>query len=132
MRVIRSALPMLEQCGTGRIINISSITFLAGFERYNAYVASKGAVIGMTRALAREVGRTGTTVNAIAPGAFPTRIEEHEPDIVSFEAHVLEQQCIKRRGHVRDVGAAALFLASEAASFISGQTLVVDGGWMLN
>jgi 3-oxoacyl-[acyl-carrier protein] reductase len=86
----------------------------------------------MTRALAREVGPTGTTVNAIAPGAFPTRIEQDEPDIVRFEEHVLEQQCIKRRGHVRDVGAAALFLASEAASFISGQTLVVDGGWMLN
>jgi NAD(P)-dependent dehydrogenase (short-subunit alcohol dehydrogenase family) len=132
MRVIRSALPLLAEGGKGRVINISSITFFAGFERYNAYVASKGAVIGMTRALAREVGRTGTTVNAIAPGAFPTRIEEDEPDLASFEAHVLEQQCIKRRGHVRDVAAAALFLASDAASFISGQTLVVDGGWMLH
>jgi 3-oxoacyl-[acyl-carrier protein] reductase len=116
----------------GRIINISSITFLKGSEQLAAYVSSKGAVIGLTRALARELGPEGVTVNAIAPGAFPTDAEKIHPDPEEYNRLVLEQQCIKRRGRGEDVGRLVAFLAGDCASFISGQTIVIDGGWALH
>lgn len=122
----------LRASGHGRVINISSITFLKGSEQLLAYVASKGAVIGFTRALARELGPDGVTVNAIAPGAIPTDAETIHPDLAAYDRHVLEQQCIKRRGRPQDVGELAAFLAGDAASFITGQTIVVDGGWVLH
>jgi NAD(P)-dependent dehydrogenase (short-subunit alcohol dehydrogenase family) len=122
----------LRASGHGRVINISSISFMKGDAQLLAYVTSKGAVVGFTRALARELGPDGVTVNAIAPGAIPTDAEKIHPDLAAYERHVLEQQAVKRRGSPRDVAALAAFLASDAASFISGQTIVVDGGWMLH
>lgn len=127
LRVIAAARPHLVASRAGRVINIASITFYLGMPRLGAYVASKGAVIGLTRVLARELGPSGVTVNAIAPGAFPTRVEETAP--AGWEESVLAAQSIKRRGHVGDVAAAAMFLASDAASFVTGQTISVDGGW---
>jgi len=129
VQIIRAALPGMRAQGWGRIINISSITLSGGWENLQPYVQSKGAMLGNTRALAREFGKWGITVNAIAPGAFPTDAEAIHPDPEGYTRMVLDRQSIKRRGHAGDIAAAILFLASEEAGFISGQTLSVDGGW---
>jgi NAD(P)-dependent dehydrogenase (short-subunit alcohol dehydrogenase family) len=130
-RVVRAAHSALLESGRGRVVNLSSITFFLGFpDGLGAYVASKGAVIGLTRALARELGPAGITVNSIAPGAFPTRAETIIEDRTAYDQQILDAQCVKRRGEVSDIACAALFLASDAASFVTGQTLVVDGGWV--
>jgi len=118
--------------GGGAIVNIASVTFFWGEEQLVAYVASKGAVIGFTRALAREAGAEGIRVNAVAPGAFPTAATEIHADQDALWARVLEAQSIKRRGEVEDVARAIAFFAGEDSRFVTGQTLLVDGGWMRN
>lgn len=111
--------------------DISSITFFVGFENLIHYVSSKG-VVGFTRALPREVGPQGIRVNAIAPGAFPTRAEEIHPDPEALNRMILERQALKRRGRPEDIANAVTFLAGDASSFITGQTLLVDGGWYMH
>jgi NAD(P)-dependent dehydrogenase (short-subunit alcohol dehydrogenase family) len=132
-RMVQAAHPALTAHGRGRVINLASITFYLGFpDGLGAYIASKGAVLGLTRALARELGPKGVTVNAIAPGAFPTRAEEIIEDRAAYDIQILSSQAIKRRGVVGDIASAVLFLASDASSFITGQTIVVDGGWVFD
>jgi 3-oxoacyl-[acyl-carrier protein] reductase len=128
----RACYPSMRERGGGHVINVSSITFMIGFELLLDYVSSKGAIVGFTRALAHEVGQEGITVNAIAPGAFPTDAEKIHPDPEGYNQWVLDQQCIKRRGAPQDIGNLVVFLASDASSFITGQTVVVDGGWAMH
>lgn len=128
----RAAYPHIRERGRGRIINVASITFFLGFANLLDYVSSKGGVVGFTRTLAREVGPEGITVNAISPGAFPTDAEKIHPDQEGYNRWVLDQQCIKRRGIPEDIGNLVAFLASDAASFITGQTIEVDGGWAMH
>lgn len=129
---IQEALSGMKAKGFGRIINISSITISGEWADLSPYVASKGALVGLTRAWAREFGPYGITVNAIAPGAFPTDAETIHPDPEGYTRHVLDSQAVKRRGHVGDIAHAIAFFAAEEAGFITGQTLHVNGGWVMS
>jgi 3-oxoacyl-[acyl-carrier protein] reductase len=129
---VQAALPAMKRKGWGRIVNVSSITVAGGLANLSPYVQSKMALIGLTRAWAREFGKYGVTVNAIAPGAFPTDAEKIHPDLPAYEKHIYEHQAIQRRGRPGDIASALMFLASDAASFITGQTLHVDGGWVMH
>ncbi len=128
----RHAHPHLAASDAGRIVNVASSTFFTGWAGLLDYVASKGGIVGFTRSLAREVGGDGITVNAVSPGAIPTAAEAHHPDAAAFDAEVLEKQCVKRRGTPADIAGAVAFLAGPGAGFVSGQTLEVDGGWVLH
>jgi NAD(P)-dependent dehydrogenase (short-subunit alcohol dehydrogenase family) len=128
----QAVLPVMTAAGAGRIVNITSITFFGGLANLVPYVTSKGALIGLTRALARECGGDGITVNAVAPGAFPTAAEEIHPDREGYTAYVLGQQAVKRRGVPADVASAVMFFCAPESSFITGQVLCVDGGWIMH
>lgn len=129
---VQAALPGMRERGWGRIVNVSSVTFYGGWAKLYPYVASKAALVGLTRAWAREFGADGITVNAIAPGAFPTDAETIHPDPEGYSRFVLEHQSLKRRGRPEDIAQAMLFLAGERSAFITGQTLNVDGGWVMH
>jgi len=113
----------------GRIINISSIASLVGFEGLVHYCASKGGINGLVRALALELAPRKITVNAVAPGAIST------PGARLTEEKVLQQTIaqipLARMGQPEDIANAVVFLAAEASSYITGQVIVVDGGWTL-
>jgi NAD(P)-dependent dehydrogenase (short-subunit alcohol dehydrogenase family) len=128
----KAALPGMRARGWGRVVNITSITLSGGWENLAPYVQSKGALLGLTRAWAREFGKWGITVNAIAPGAFPTDAEKIHPDPEGYNAMVLDRQSIKRRGQAEDIAAAIRFFLSEEAGFITGQSLAVNGGWTMH
>jgi 3-oxoacyl-[acyl-carrier protein] reductase len=128
----RTAFDHLVASGRGRVINIASITAFIGMTHLLDYVSSKGAVISFTRALAREIGPDGVTVNAISPGAFPTDAEKIHPKPEEYEQWILDQQSVKRRGTPDDIGNLVVFLASDAASFLTGQVIELDGGWFMH
>lgn len=128
----RSVYPYMKAQGRGRIVNIASITFFGGWAMLLDYVTSKGGIVGFTRALAREIGPDGITVNAISPGAFPTDAEKIHPNPDQYTAFVLENQSVKRRGTPDDIGNLAVFLSSDGSSFITGQLIQIDGGWVMH
>ncbi|WP_306120279.1 MULTISPECIES: SDR family oxidoreductase [unclassified Roseitalea] len=117
--------------GWGRVINFTSVTLKGIIDGYVPYVTSKGAMLGLTVSLARELGRHGITVNAVAPGAI---VSEAEARVFGDKAReysdwVLEQQCLKTRIQPEDVAELVHFLASPAADMITGQNIGIDGGW---
>ena len=116
---------MLKQ-KAGRIINISSISGVIGNAGQANYCAAKAGVIGMTKALARELGSRGITVNAVAPGFIVTDMTDKLPDAV--KESMAAQIPLKRFGEVEDIAETVAFLASEKAAYITGQTIQVDGG----
>ena len=125
----RAVLPAMVRNKSGRIINISSMWGVSGASCEVLYSASKAAVIGFTKALAKEVGPSGITVNCIAPGVINTKMNGH----LSNEdmAALCDETPLCRIGEPEEVAEAVLFFASEKASFITGQTLSVDGGFVL-
>jgi 3-oxoacyl-[acyl-carrier protein] reductase len=127
MLAARACVPAMRRGRWGRIINISSASITMGLTRYLHYTTSKAAVVGMTRSLARELGAAGITVNAILPGATITEVER-DSFTGDAKAMILQRQCIQRHETPDDLAAAALFLASDGAGFITGQSLTVDGG----
>ncbi|ABR64461.1 SDR family oxidoreductase [Sinorhizobium medicae] len=129
---VQAALSHMRAQGWGRIVNIASVTVYGGWSHLAPYVQSKGALVGLTRAWAREFGAYGVTVNAVSPGAFPTDAEKIHSDPESYTRFVLDHQAIKRRGDACDIANALTFLISDAAGFITGQTLNVDGGWVMH
>ncbi|MBN9363241.1 MULTISPECIES: SDR family oxidoreductase [unclassified Devosia] len=129
---VQVALPHMKTTKRGRIINISSVTISGGWSDLTPYVQSKMALVGLTRSWAREFGKHGITVNAVAPGAFPTDAEKIHPDLAAYEKRIYEAQALQRRGAPGDIANILMFLASDAASFITGQTIHVDGGWYMH
>lgn len=127
MLVTKACAPLMRKNGQGRIINISSGVVTMGRPYYLHYVASKAAVVGITRATARELGPDGITVNALLPGATFTEIER-DSVVPEQKAMILNMQCIKRHETPEDLLAAALYLASDSAEFVTGQSIAVDGG----
>ena len=121
--------PMLER-GYGRIINIASLNTFVSLHEIAAYAASKAGVAALTRSLAVEWSRRGVVVNAIAPGVFRTALNAELLDSTPRGQELLMRTPMGRFGKVEEVVGAAVYLASEAASFVSGTTLVVDGGFL--
>ena len=117
----------MREAGYGRIVNIVSNVILAGTPNLAHYVASKGGVFAFTRALAREVGKYGITVNAVAPGLTETEGVMASPHSEAFE-FVQMLQCLPRRGVAADIAPSVAFLASEEAGWVTGQLLVADAG----
>jgi NAD(P)-dependent dehydrogenase (short-subunit alcohol dehydrogenase family) len=125
-QMTRAAAPHLRRAGGGAVINVSSATVMSGSPEWLHYVSSKGAVIAMTRALARELGDDRVTVNVLAPGF--TLTEASLGLMENAASYGVTRGAIKRAAGSDDMVGAALFLASPLAAFITGQTLIIDGG----
>ena len=125
----KAVMPALRQQQSGSIVNIASVVALAGQPGYQHYVASKGAVLAMTKGLAKECGTSGVRVNVIAPGFVITDATKNRP--LEWQQSFLKARAIAREQRPDDLVGTALYLLSDLAAFVSGQTLVVDGGHIM-
>lgn len=125
----KAVMPAMRQQGGGSIVNISSVVAVAGQPGYLHYVTTKGAVLAMTKGLAKEVGPYGVRVNVIAPGFVITDATRNRP--VEWQQSFLKARAISREQRPDDLVGTALYLLSDLAGFVSGQTIVVDGGHIM-
>ncbi len=121
----RAVYPYMKAQGKGKIVNMTSEVFFTGSNGFIHYVASKGGVIGLTRALAIELGPDNITVNAVAPGFTDTEASRTIADVEKYDT---SKTPLKRMGLASDIVGATLFLASDEADFITGEVMLVDGG----
>ncbi len=127
LALMRAAVPGMRDAGWGRLVHIGSDLFDRGDEGWSAYMAAKGAMLGLTRGWAMELGRDGITVNLVAPGWIP--VARHGEIDPAVEEWWLGRQPVKRWGRPEDVAGAVSYLCSDDASFVTGQKLVVNGGY---
>ena len=125
----RAVTPVMKGAGSGKIINLASTLGLVGLANRTPYTASKGAVVQMTRALALELAPFNINVNAICPGPFLTEMNQPIADTEESKKFIVGATALGRWGELREIQGAAIFLASDAASYMVGSMLTVDGGW---
>jgi 3-oxoacyl-[acyl-carrier protein] reductase len=125
----KAVMPAMRERGNGSIVNIASVVAVAGQPGYLHYVATKGAVLSMTKGLAKECGSAGVRVNVIAPGFVITDATRNRP--IEWQQSFLKARAISREQKPDDLVGTALYLLSDLAGFVSGQTIVVDGGHIM-
>jgi NAD(P)-dependent dehydrogenase (short-subunit alcohol dehydrogenase family) len=125
----RAVVPCMKQAGYGRIINMASTLGLVGLENRTPYATSKGAVVQMTRALGLELAHFGICVNAICPGPFLTPMNIPIAEDEQTKKSIVGAVALGRWGQLKEIQGAAIFLASDAASYMVGSLVTVDGGW---
>jgi NAD(P)-dependent dehydrogenase (short-subunit alcohol dehydrogenase family) len=125
----KAVLPAMREGKSGSIVNIASVVAVAGQPGYLHYVGSKGAVLAMTKGLAKEVGKDGVRVNCIAPGFVITDATKNRP--IEWQQSFLKARAISREQKPDDLVGTAIYLLSDLAGFVSGQTIVVDGGHIM-
>jgi NAD(P)-dependent dehydrogenase (short-subunit alcohol dehydrogenase family) len=117
--------PYMKQAGKGKIVNMTSEVFFTGSQGFVHYVATKGAVVGLTRSLAIELGPHNICINAVAPGFTDTEASRTIADVTKYDT---SKTPLRRLGTAEDIVGATIFLSSDEADFITGQTILVDGG----
>lgn len=129
--LIRACSPAMKKRRYGKIVNFTSVTLTGQWEGYVPYVASKGAMLGLTRSLARELGQYGINVNAVSPGAIVSEAEARvfADRLQEYNDWVLDRQCLKSRVQPSHVADLVHFLVSPASDMITGQNYRIDGGW---
>ncbi len=127
--LVQALAPGMRQRGWGRVINIASLQSYRAFGNSAPYGAAKGGVVQLTRAMAQAWSPHGITCNAIGPGFFPTALTAPVFTDAALTQHHAQQTCVGRNGELADLHGATIFLASNASAYITGQTLMVDGGY---
>ncbi len=125
----KAVIPHMKEAAYGRIVNLASTLGVVGLANRTPYTASKGAVVQMTRALGLELAPFGVTCNAICPGPFLTPMNEPIADSEEAKKFIVGAVALNRWGRMEEIQGAAIFLSSDASSYVTGSLLTVDGGW---